>query len=1686
MKRDGHVSRAARIVATFLVTCVAVPAIAQDEQGPGGIRWRVADVGVAAAANADPSVVLATKGDRRTVVQLDRIPTAIERQDLEASGVKLLRYLGNAAYFARVTGGEGAPAAAQAVGVVSAFEIQPAWKLHPMLARGEFPAYSRFAAPGAGGRLIDASTEGKAPEQDKGDVETLALYVIFHPDVDLDTNGSAAITRHGGVIRSTIRSINGAVVWVPLGNLDALAGEDVVQWLEPPLPPMDVVNNANRALTQADIVQAAPYGLDGTGINVMVYDGGEADASHGDFGGRLTVRDSSGLSDHATHVSGTIGGDGAASSGLYRGMAPGVTIQSYGFEVDGGLQPGFLYTDPGDLEADYDDAINTHGAVIANNSIGSNVAINGFPCEWEGDYGATSMLIDAIVRGSLGGPMRIIWANGNERGFPSRCGAGYSTTAPPACAKNHIAVGAVNANDDSMTSFSSWGPTDDGRLKPDVSAPGCEVGGDGGVTSTVPGGGYDDYCGTSMACPTVSGLSALILQDYQALHPGEPLPRNSTLKVLLAHNAVDRGAAGPDYMYGYGSVRVQNTIDFMRGGSFLEDTVDQGNFKLFIMDVPSGTSSLKATLAWDDPPGAVNTIPELVNDLDIVAISPSGAVTHYPWALNPASPDAPAVRTGPDRVNNIEQVVVDSPETGSWTIQVSGYSVPSGPQVFSLAVTPDMQTCSPTGVIFLDADAYGCTSTLIPTVVDCDLNADPDTAETVTINVSSVTEPAGENVLLTETAANSAKFVGMLTLSETDAAGVLQVAHGDTVTAVYNDADDGTGNPAVVQDTATVDCIGPVITNVAASVDGLTAIVTFNTDEPATGTVRYGLSCGDLTEAASGYPDLTSHSVDFSGLEPNTTYFYAVDAEDPAGNLSTDDNGGSCYTVTTPDVPTDFFTEQFVGDMDLNNLSVTLTPSSTANAYEACAEAISALPTDPAGGTPISLSDDDYRAVTPSGGLVSLYGQNYLDIYVGSNGYVTFVSGDTEYRELLANHFDLPRISGLLTDLNPSVGGTVSWRELGDRVAVTWQNVPEFGTSNTNTFQIEMFFDGRIRISWLAMATTSGVAGLSEGLGTPADFQESDLSAYVSCGPRPPRASPVTATVHTETPTQITLPASDDGLPDPPGALTYIVTSLPGNGSLTDPNDPNAPIATVPYTLPEGVNVVTYTSDVDYAGTDGFTFKANDGGTPPEGGDSDEAAVSVNVIDCRPPAPTNPDPPDDVNDVPIDTQLSWDPGAVTGYNDGLVEGGLSIALPGVSGGASRTGPAMVAQGWTSPGRDPSTYTVPPGYTALSDPVDILMLTTGGDPTLLRTALTAFPDIAAADYFDATTATPTLADLSPYAVVVVMTNDYLANPTATGNVLADYVDAGGTVIQSWASFGTEGDWELAGRFVTAGVYEPFVHGPVDFLWNPLSLGNFDADHPIMDGVTALSDYFTAWVSLRPGAGWVADWNNGTPVVATRGDRVVGINIAAFDEGAYGGDVALLFHNAVVWLVEGACPTTYDVYFGTDYPPTTLLGPNLPEPNCDPGLLDTGKVYYWQVVAKNCCGQRSGPVWSFDTGSLPYYLLTLTETNDDRGEVEIDPEPGPNMLFQAGTWVTLTAWPYGEKELRCWKIYDPNFPNDQSHATYDYNNATTIIMNSDMHVHATWKCADGTATPLLPAIAVGLALCGLVSRRKRRRA
>ena len=1157
---------------------------------------------------------LSARPDARHIqITLDRPPTQADRAALEQAGLRLLTPLGGTTFFASLSPNAN-PNAIAASGVTNLAAIDPARKMHTDVLTGQVRSWTIVGPTPDKLRSRFESGVISLEELRKAESDPMvAVIAVFHRGTDLAAESARLAAEHQALVTSAIEPVQAAVLHLPASRVQALASDDAVMWIEPPLPALQELNAENRVLTGVNTVNAAPYSLSGQGVTVMVYDGGKV-ATHPDFAGRLTIgpTDTSSTSNHATHVAGTVGGSGAGNA-AHRGMAPGVQIVSYGFQMPGGLQQGFLYTDPGDILADYTAAITQFGADLSNNSIGTNTEPNGFPCEWQGNYGVTSALIDAIARGSIGNPFRIVWAAGNER-QGTRCdveGFGrFYSTAPPAGAKNHLAIGSVDSDTDLTSSFSSWGPVDDGRLKPDFSAPGCESGG-GGVTSTSSSGGYTTLCGTSMASPTVAGIVALMLEQWRLSFPEADDPRNATIKAILANTAEDRGNAGPDFKYGYGSVRAVPAVDTILAENVIEAEVAQGEVYRFVVVIDPEDTELRVTIAWDDVPGTPNVNPVLVNDLDIRVIDPNGN-THLPWTLNPQNPDAPAVRSARDGVNNIEQVWIENPVPGGYTVEIVGFNIADGPtQTFGAASNGFLVNCSSAGLVSFGAPVIPCNGSVGLQVIDCDLNTSDTVIDSVQVTVASTSQPGGVAVTLTETSAESAAFLGSFSFSSSPGADLL-VAPGDEVTVTYIDADDGTGKPGIVTRTIGVDCTPPAILSAAASdIQPRSATVEVVTDEPTAVTVHYGESIGNLDRTASSNSLRTSHTINIGGLEDNTTYFFTVaSAADAAGNTSSDDNSGLGYDFTTPEIP-DFFTEQFTSGPDLAGKRIEFRPNGSFDFYAACAETnIGSLPIDPTGGTPVTLTDDSSVLVTLTGGSqVSIYGTPFSAFYIGSNGYITFGESDTAFTESYSAHFGKKRVAALFDDLNPTIGGAVSWKQLADRAVVSWVNVAEFGSGSPNTFQIELFYDGRIAISHLSISVQDAIVGLSDGNGLSPDFFASDLSAAGSCGPRPPVASDVNITTAVNSPVLVELNASDDG---EPATLSYSILTLPASGSLLDLNT-NQAIATVPYDIAGGSNLVEYRPNFNSQGLDTFTYAANDGGAPPSGGQSNTGTVRVTV-----------------------------------------------------------------------------------------------------------------------------------------------------------------------------------------------------------------------------------------------------------------------------------------------------------------------------------------------------------------------------------------------------------------------------------------------------------------------------------------
>ena len=1172
-----------------------------------GVRIEIPRLAPADASAALAGIAARTDG-RHAVVRLVEDLGPEGRERMGRDGVRLLSCLGPRTWIASIDTVVADRPETFLGRVAWAGDLPKAAKLHPFLAAGGVPEWTIDR------RDLDAFIEGRDAdiervlEQVAGlDDPVVALYILAHKDIALD-DFSAMLEAGGAEIRSRMKTVNGLLVRSRMSTIERILDLDETFWIEPALPPLSTNNDSNRVNTQVDEVHEAPYGLDGDGVVVMVYDGGYADASHPDFSGRLTVRDSSGQSTHGTHVSGTVGGDGANSGGANKGMAPAVTIESYGFEQEGGLSEGFLYTDPGDIEADYSDAINNWGAVVANNSIGTNTAPNGFPCEWTGDYGVTSNLIDAVVRGDLGGDIRIVWANGNER-QTTRCGDLYNTTAPPACAKNHITVGATNSDDDSITSFTSWGPADDGRIKPDLTAPGCQSNADGGVTSTFPGGGYGTYCGTSMAAPTVTGISALVLQEWRRLHPGEPDLSNAALKALLANSGDDLGNEGPDCRYGFGTVRAKQAIDSLRAEGVIESEVGNGAIGEHLVIVPDGETMLRITLAWDDNPATPLSSIALVNDLDLIVTSPTGEV-YDPWTIDPANPGAPATRSGPDRLNNMEQVSVENPAPGAWRVQVAGHAVPVGPQVYALSATPNPIACSSTGVVGFAGQRVQPDTIVAISAVDCDLNTDDTVTDTVAVKIWSDDDPTGFDTVLTEDDPASSSFGGSIQLTSNPDGFGLHVVDGSRFYVEYIDEVDASGNTNVpVVDSALVDGV----ISAPDSVDTIdfgpdSATIRVVSDEPIRVNVIYGSSCDNLDQDQESSAFATDQELTISGLEDTFTYYFRIVIEDMAGNVGTYGDGSDCFVFTVPDA-LDFYAEQFGGSIDLDDSQIRFVPIDTADVYAPCYQPITVLPYEPSGGNTIGLGDDAYQDISLPFSF-PFYGSTYSTVYVGSNGYVTFESGDTTYSESFGVHFDRPRISLLFDDLNPSAGGSVNWKTIGDAFVVTWNGVAEYGTSNSNTFQLALFANGEFLLAWNGLDVGDAIIGLSPGGGLAPNFIQNDLSGGESgCLPRPPSVQDIAVTTGPGSPVDITLLGNDDGQPSP---MVFVIDTLP----LFDLRDLTSGqlIDDVPHFIESTSGPhLRYEPVGGWEGTTNFVYHADDGGTPPEGGPSNDATVSISV-----------------------------------------------------------------------------------------------------------------------------------------------------------------------------------------------------------------------------------------------------------------------------------------------------------------------------------------------------------------------------------------------------------------------------------------------------------------------------------------
>jgi PKD repeat protein/subtilisin family serine protease len=473
------------------------------------------------------------------------------------------------------------------------------------------------------------------------------------------------------------------------------------------LPLYETTDNAGAAITTGAVKLRLNGGmglnLEGQGMEVGVWDGGVIN-NHLEFDDRILLREGSAEDNHATHVTGTIIASGVNPDA--KGMVPKAKVYAYDFSNDVSEMIGMARPDQS-------------GLALSNHSYGLITGWrfnNGW--QWFGDqsisaqedwkfgfYSSAARQWDQI---SVNAPYYlIIKSAGNDRtdtgngNFPPDCngGSGYDCIADKSTAKNILTVGAVSKtlsytspSSVAMSSFSCWGPTDDGRIKPDLVAAGVNL------LSTFGGASNNNYgtlSGTSMSTPNVTGSLALLQELHRNLNSGN-LMKAATLKAIAIHSTKEAGPSpGPDYQFGWGLLDVEAGAKLLLNEDkqnilIIEETL-RNNQVYEVKLNPQSNKKITVTLVWNDPAGnpvgptldPTNLM--LVNDLDVKVIDDAGNA-QFPWILNPAVPDQPASK-GNNIRDNVEKLEFDEPEPRSYRLLVNHKGLLSGgAQDFSLVI----------------------------------------------------------------------------------------------------------------------------------------------------------------------------------------------------------------------------------------------------------------------------------------------------------------------------------------------------------------------------------------------------------------------------------------------------------------------------------------------------------------------------------------------------------------------------------------------------------------------------------------------------------------------------------------------------------------------------------------------------------------------------------------------------------------------------------------------------------------------------------------------------------------------------------------------------------------------------------------------------------------------------------------
>ena len=580
-------------------------------------------------------------------LQFKTLPSEAQKVELATAGIVLHDYLPNLAYLASVPQHVNLSVLSD-YGVRSIFRLNLAQKTIPAILKSELPEYA-------------VKVKGYA------DV-TLTTY----EPLKLNTI-SEQLAQNKVQVLEELEVFRSFTLRVPIANLASLVELPFVQWVEPIDPPAVAENSKGRTLHRLNTLQDGTRNLKGDGVKIGIWDGNEV-SPHIDFSptaSRLLIKEATGVqSDHGTHCAGIIAGRGLINPKA-KGMAPNSTLYSYNYS--------------GTVTSELSTSLATYGLNISSHSYGSTTVTCGLTGS-NVTYSTTSRNTDLNINNY---PYHLhVHSAGNSQ---TGCTDGWTTlTGFGKSAKNNIVVANISTTE-ALSGSSSFGPVQDGRVKPELSALGTSV-----YSTYTPQNAYGTLSGTSMATPGVAGSLALVVQRYKQLK-ANALPIASLVKAVACNTAHDLGNAGPDYKFGYGRINTLAAVRTIEDSRYVTSSISNGAIQYVDVTVPAGATKLKAMVAWNDPAGASNASVALVNNLNF-EIDFGGVIT-YPWKLDKNLPANVATR-GIDNISNLEQVTIDNPVAGTYRLRIRATSVPTGPQQFAVTweiEQPGMEVIYPNG-----------------------------------------------------------------------------------------------------------------------------------------------------------------------------------------------------------------------------------------------------------------------------------------------------------------------------------------------------------------------------------------------------------------------------------------------------------------------------------------------------------------------------------------------------------------------------------------------------------------------------------------------------------------------------------------------------------------------------------------------------------------------------------------------------------------------------------------------------------------------------------------------------------------------------------------------------------------------------------------------------------------------------